>query len=1291
LDTDIDLTNDIANGTGGFQLLGESSGDVTGLSVSAAGDVNGDGFDDLIVGAPGNDANGANAGAAYIVFGFDALGDVTHLGTEGDDFLTGTGGADVMIGGDGDDILIGNGGSDVLRGGGRDDEFVVSGTFLRIDGGTGRDTLVFNSADDTLDLATIDNNVISSIEVIDLSSSGDNNTLNLGGFDASLINEGGTLTVLGDSNSSVTSPEAWFDFGLINIDGVQFRRLINDNGGDLFVELHIAPEVDISSLVLTSNVQLDTADAVPPLGFRIVGRNYGSYDSFASGFSVSASGDFNGDGFNDLVIGAPSSYYSGGQYSGLAYVVFGGAVPPASVDLELIAQGTGGFMLGSSSGSSDTDIGHSVDFVGDVNGDGFDDLLIGAPGDSTVASGVGAAYLVFGTDGPTAFVDLDSLDGSDGTVILGELTFYDTPHAGFVVSGAGDINGDGFEDFVVGAPYAFNFGVSYTTSGSVYVVFGTDTGLPATLDLATLDGSDGFKLLGSFLDDEAGFSADSLGDVNGDGFDDLIVGSPGYGLDSGAAYVVFGSAAGFAASQALDAITSGTGGFRILGQYAGDQFGVSVAGLGDMNGDGIADFIVGTSHADNGGDLNAGRMYVVYGANGLSSVDLNSVIGGTGGFLIQPETGYQYVGAALSSAGDVNGDGIDDILIGAKNVYGTDGAAYVVFGVDGGVAGIDLADIANGIGGFRITNQDLPFSDTQLGRAVAAGDINGDGFDDIIVGAPYSDEGGLDSGSSFVFFGGDFTAAATAVGTSGDDSFAATAGDDVIVMGAGNDSIFGSFQGADVFLMGAGDDEVDISVDVKRVDGGSGFDRIAFDGTSFNLDLTAIPDQRFTGIEAINIANGSTDTTSGTLTVAASDVRAISDTGQLLVGSFLNVFQDMGFHFANLVGDWSFDSFDGQFHNFSDGATVLSVNDNVNLATSGTIAITANSSLVFAGVEGVWNSSGVINITASTLTVDTGTLHNLGTINGFTGGTIDVTSADGFLVNDGTLAFGQSPGNLLIDGDFTNGSLGSIEIELGGLVPGIHDGYDVLGITGELAAGGTLNVLQFGEFDVGAGDVFDVVNAGSIAGSFDDILGLDTGGGVVLDATQTETGITLTGRAVTHQGTASADTLTGGSGDDVFSGGDGGDFFLGNGGADLMHGGGGDDVFVAPDTGFGRIDGGDGFYTIRFQAEGQSFDLTALRGDQVNGIEAIDLTGSGDNILTLDIDAVFAATRGINAATGTEHALIVDGDVGDTVNAGEGWSNTGTITIGGDGYSVYESDNGDAQLYVSTHVYVGAA
>lgn len=181
------------------------------------------------------------------------------------------------------------------------------------------------------------------------------------------------------------------------------------------------------------------------------------------------------------------------------------------------------------------------------------------------------------------------------------------------------------------------------------------------------------------------------------------------------------------------------------------------------------------------------------------------------------------------------------------------------------------------------------------------------------------------------------------------------------------------------------------------------------------------------------------------------------------------------------------------------------------------------------------------------------------------------------------------------------------------------------------------------------------------------------------------------GKAVTEQGSDGGDTLTGTSGADIVSAGGSDDTIAGNGGADLVHGGDGNDVFVAPDTGFGRFDGRNGTDLLSFSGASKTFDLTAIRGNQINNAEHIDFTGSGDNTLVLDDRIVFAATGDSNTLTGAEHSLVIDGNAGDTVEVHGEWNNTGSVTIGGTGYSVYQSDTNHAQIYVNDRVAVTAA
>ena len=453
----------------------------------------------------------------------------------------------------------------------------------------------------------------------------------------------------------------------------------------------------------------------------------------------------------------------------------------------------------------------------------------------------------------------------------------------------------------------------------------------------------------------------------------------------------------------------------------------------------------------------------------------------------------------------------------------------------------------------------------------------------------------------------------------------------------------------------------------------------------FNLDLTAVGDEVIRDIEQIGFNNlGQT-----TLTVAASDVRAMNDANSLLVqnGTAPSSVQD---DTVQLAGRGNCEGSTAGVHRFQFGETVLDA-DVTTLSAINELTIDADAPLGFE------NATDILSITSgafieiqglTTLTVDTGTLHiQSGADFDFGSGNV-VTANGGVFLNEGNNVGGNSPGLVSVTGDMTLGHTSSFEAELGGLAPGVHEGYDQMLVTGTLNAAGRIDVVEFGDFEVSAGDSFSVVEAGTLNGGFDDITGLDVGGGVVLDAAQSDTGVTLTGRAVTHQGTGADDTLTGGSGNDVIAGGDGGDFIVGGGGADLMHGGAGDDVFVASDTGFGRIDGGDGIDIVRFEGAGQSFDLGGLRGDQINAIEGFDLSGSGDNTLTLDADMVLAATRGANALTGGDNSLLIDGDAGDAVDAGAGWSNTGSVTIGGEGYSVFESADNGAQLFVDTNVAV---
>ena len=499
-------------------------------------------------------------------------------------------------------------------------------------------------------------------------------------------------------------------------------------------------------------LELELANLNGSNGFMLNGINI--YDS--SGLSVSKAGDVNGDGVDDLIIGAPRADPGGRTDAGQSYVVFGTQAGfPAALELATL-NGANGFMLnGINAGDY---AGQSVSGIGDINGDGIDDLLIGAPfADPGGRTDAGQGYVVFGTQaGFPAALELATLNGANGVMLNG---IQDLDNTGWSVSGAGDINGDGITDLLIGARNADPDG--RTDAGRSYVVFGTQAGVPAALELATLNGTNGFMLNGINASDQAGYWVSDARDINGDGVADLLIGAPfadpGGRTDAGQSYVVLGNRAGFSATLELGAL-NGTNGVMLNGINAGDRAGNSVSGAGDVNGDGINDLIIGALSADPDGRINAGQSYVVFGAQAdFSSVLELAALNGANGFRLNGVSAYDYSGDWVSSAGDVNGDGLDDLIISAHVADPggrTDaGQSYVVLGNRAGFPPIlELADLGDGTG-VKINGIQ---SFDRAGRVSGAGDINGDGVDDILIGAIGADPGGRTSaGQSYVVFGVD--------------------------------------------------------------------------------------------------------------------------------------------------------------------------------------------------------------------------------------------------------------------------------------------------------------------------------------------------------------------------------------------------------------------------------------------------------------------------------------------------------------------------------------------------------
>ncbi|MFN7976118.1 MAG: hypothetical protein U0166_27930 [Acidobacteriota bacterium] len=275
-------------------------------------------------------------------------------------------------------------------------------------------------------------------------------------------------------------------------------------------------------------------------------------------------------------------------------------------------------------------------------------------------------------------VDLVTLNGLDGFRLHGDQV---GGEAGYSVSGAGDVNGDGIDDLLVGAWKRSSAG-----QGSAYVVFGQSPPRAASLDLASLDGTNGFVFNGAISSpfELCGASVAPAGDLNDDGRDDIVINAPG----SSSVYVVFGRASFPAAMVPAD--LDGTNGFRMAATGLG-SLGVNVASAGDVNDDGIDDVIVGAEGASNAAGVASGRGYVLFGRSTFPPVVDLSLLDGTDGFAMDGIAKDDNCGFSVAGAGDLNDDGIGDVILGAvfanAGSINEAGQAYVVFGRASGFPG----------------------------------------------------------------------------------------------------------------------------------------------------------------------------------------------------------------------------------------------------------------------------------------------------------------------------------------------------------------------------------------------------------------------------------------------------------------------------------------------------------------------------------------------------------------------------------------------------------------------------
>jgi len=331
------------------------------------------------------------------------------------------------------------------------------------------------------------------------------------------------------------------------------------------------------------------------------------------GYSVAAAGDVNGDNISDVIVGAP--YYEV-TFFGRAYIFFGGTDMNSTPDVTFIGSQVNGFL------------GWSVSSAGDVNNDGYSDVIVGEYG---YANNVGRAYIYYGGA---------SMNNTPDVTLSGPFQNY---NFGISVSSAGDVNNDNFDDVIVGADgHNSNMGRAYLYLGG--------TSMNNAVDVT---------FTGEASSNYFGRRVSSAGDVNNDGYSDVIVGAYGYSSNTGRAYIYYGGAS-------MNSIADVT----LNGETQNSYFGFSVSPAGDVNNDNYSDVICGGY----GHSSNKGKAYLYLGSANMNNVADLSFTG---------ENSNDYFAISVSSAADVNLDGYDDVIIGAEGYNSYTGKSYLYYGGSG--------------------------------------------------------------------------------------------------------------------------------------------------------------------------------------------------------------------------------------------------------------------------------------------------------------------------------------------------------------------------------------------------------------------------------------------------------------------------------------------------------------------------------------------------------------------------------------------------------------------------------
>ena len=830
----------------GFQIVGASANDGVGQSVSAAGDLNADGVTDFLVGAPGAAPNGASSGSAYVIFG-QPMTDIDVKLVAGALLLADTNGAHsaanltfvrnglnleifdasailkagprvTQIDPNRVSVLFSDITSTILISGGDRDDYVlldysngdVSSGQVSFSGGVGRDDIQITGgnptrADAVMDSTpqtgnvTFDSQTLSFNEVEGIA---DQRDIPVRTFTGAALSTFGFPFEISENNQALTN----FFTGtgsvfVFNAPADSLAIFGGDGNDSLLVSSFQANPTSVflfdggvgsDQVTLASALAVDSLDLIAeniqPLPTLTLGSGGAQLNGPTISFGNSAT-------LRLSIFGSAASVSSGA-------VEVAGTIDIANVNLVLnvtVSGAVNGDVSLIINDGSDPVIGR---FNGLQEGAGFS------------LGGTAYAITYVGGDGNDVVLRrvlsygrslLDGLDGTNGFSIPGT---GGTTRLGSSASSIGDVNGDGFDDFAIGAPRASGLGGSEYQSGASYVIFGRNTGFPASLDLTALDGTDGFVISGTDGYDNSGSSLSGGGDINGDGFDDILVGAFYANPDgpaTGAAYVIFGKSGSFSPSFALSSL-DGTNGFRIDGAAIYDRLGSATNAVGDVNGDGLSDVVLGAP--------SAGRAYVIFGSRTAFPARTSvSSLNGTNGFTLVGEATPQSAFGASVATVDINGDGFADVVVGDPGFSPTadtydfrKGAVYVIFGKGTQSSPTTTPSALNGKNGFKIVGKQV--SDG-LGTSVSsAGDVTGDGFDDLIIGAPGNTFGqpAISAGSAVVIFGKakGWTATFDLLTLAGTNGFE-IAGTQIGDLTGGSVSNVGDFNGDDIddFIVGS--------------------------------------------------------------------------------------------------------------------------------------------------------------------------------------------------------------------------------------------------------------------------------------------------------------------------------------------------------------------------------------------------------------------------------------------------------------------------------------------------------